>query len=284
MRTWLLVLALFGAWAQTSRASACDCAPSDFVDSYRAAESVVRVRVGFSYPRDSASPTRRRVTAYVVQDYKTCLTAGSQVDLLFDEKDAGCVPPLRFGREVLVHGTLGGAKGPPSLWVTPCAANAAWKSLGAAQRTYLDERLRFVACGDRCADGRPPVQCLVDPCSVASCDVEGASCATNYCGGCTAVWTDPAGERVCEGEGACDYEAAGRRWFGRSPAECQRVRFACEPGEEPSFDACGCGCQPSASACRVGGCSGQLCVGPGEPDVSTCEWRDAYACYREASR
>jgi len=35
--------------------------------------------------------------------------------------------------------------------------------------------------------------------------------------------------------------------------------------------------------CLAGGCSGQLCIPRDEADsvVSTCEWRDEYACYRE---
>jgi hypothetical protein len=33
--------------------------------------------------------------------------------------------------------------------------------------------------------------------------------------------------------------------------------------------------------CYIGGCSGQVCSD--RPDVvSTCEWIDAYACYRDA--
>jgi len=34
--------------------------------------------------------------------------------------------------------------------------------------------------------------------------------------------------------------------------------------------------------CQIGGCSSQLCVNEGEDVMSTCEWRDAYACYRTA--
>ncbi|MEM9195340.1 MAG: hypothetical protein AAGF12_39585, partial [Myxococcota bacterium] len=34
--------------------------------------------------------------------------------------------------------------------------------------------------------------------------------------------------------------------------------------------------------CFVGGCSGQLCT-PMESAGSTCEWRDEYACYRDAT-
>ena len=38
---------------------------------------------------------------------------------------------------------------------------------------------------------------------------------------------------------------------------------------------------PDGGECRVGGCSGQICA---DHDViTTCEWRDAYACYRTAT-
>ena len=39
----------------------------------------------------------------------------------------------------------------------------------------------------------------------------------------------------------------------------------------------------SSGGCVVGGCSSQLCVeGPGGDVVSTCEWREEYACYQNA--
>ena len=41
--------------------------------------------------------------------------------------------------------------------------------------------------------------------------------------------------------------------------------------------------EPQA-ACVSGGCSGQLCVEEGgEGGISTCEWQDAYACYKSAT-
>jgi eight-cysteine-cluster-containing protein len=35
--------------------------------------------------------------------------------------------------------------------------------------------------------------------------------------------------------------------------------------------------------CVVGGCSGQLCVEAGNDMVTTCEWREQYACYQSAT-
>ena len=47
---------------------------------------------------------------------------------------------------------------------------------------------------DTCKD---PVACFADPCAVSTCDVQGATCASNYCGVCNAVWTDANGNTVC---------------------------------------------------------------------------------------
>ena len=33
--------------------------------------------------------------------------------------------------------------------------------------------------------------------------------------------------------------------------------------------------------CYISGCSGQLCAD--EPQASTCEWLDSYACYQDAT-
>ncbi len=39
-----------------------------------------------------------------------------------------------------------------------------------------------------------------------------------------------------------------------------------------------------SSGCMVGGCSGQLCLDASDGDMaSTCEWREAYACYQTAT-
>lgn len=37
------------------------------------------------------------------------------------------------------------------------------------------------------------------------------------------------------------------------------------------------------NGCKVAGCSGQLCVEEGDDGISTCEWRDEYACYQTAT-
>lgn len=105
-----------------------------------------------------------------------------------------------------------------------------------------------------------------DGCNTCSCTADGLVACTL---------------RAC----VCDYSDPQRKWVSRSAEQCKLVKFACEVGQRPFFNSCGCGCEPEPKpvSCRVGGCSGQLCVGPGDPDVSTCEWREEYACYRSAT-
>jgi hypothetical protein len=58
------------------------------------------------------------------------------------------------------------------------------------------------------------------------------------------------------------------------------VFAGCASHHEPGHGADG-GVSPR---CVVGGCSGQLCVSADvEPPVTTCEWREEYACYDNAN-
>lgn len=38
----------------------------------------------------------------------------------------------------------------------------------------------------------------------------------------------------------------------------------------------------NAGGCQVGGCSGQLCIEKSDRGISTCEWKEEYACYKGA--
>lgn len=35
--------------------------------------------------------------------------------------------------------------------------------------------------------------------------------------------------------------------------------------------------------CKIGGCSGQMCISEGDDGMSTCEYREVYACYQTAT-
>jgi hypothetical protein len=155
-----------------------------------------------------------------------------------------------------------------------------------AQRPCPDGQLREIVngCYGACVDSQT---CRVP---AGACSYEGktykagesfpASDGCNSCS-CTADGLVACTLKAC----LCDYNAPDRKWVLKDAEQCKLVDFVCESGQRPFVDACGCGCvaEPKPVTCRVGGCSGQLCVGAGEPDVSTCEWRDEYACYRSAA-
>ncbi len=35
--------------------------------------------------------------------------------------------------------------------------------------------------------------------------------------------------------------------------------------------------------CKIAGCNAELCLNPGEEVLTTCEWREEYACYQVAT-
>jgi len=79
-----------------------------------------------------------------------------------------------------------------------------------------------------CPDGRAPVNCMMAPCAVSKCDVVGATCANNYCGGCKAIWTAN-GAPVCT-----------------VPARPSCATFLCASGSQCINTATGPHCEPSA--------------------------------------
>jgi len=239
MRIWFAVMVMTATWLSTEgQADACTCLPPDMNRSYDNADHVVHARVVLSL---GVSGGQRRYLAVTEEAaFKGCLPAQQFVVLQTASQSAACGVTLQVGQSYLLHGqALAPMLGLPRLGIFLCDANVLWSDLSAEHRNYLDTR--FVCCGGKCACfNSDEVQCFVDPCQVSRCDVEGAECRSNYCGGCNAEWIDPTGALVCTGDGG-------------------------------------------AVACRRGGCSGQLCVAPGEPDITTCEWRPEYACYQAAT-
>lgn len=78
----------------------------------------------------------------------------------------------------------------------------------------------------------------------------------------------------------CDYTDPTKRYVGKSPEACMAIRYACDfaAGETFFSDSCGCGCNvPKKPACKPSGCSGQVCADTSV--ITTCEWREQYACY-----
>ncbi|XP_071823083.1 uncharacterized protein [Apostichopus japonicus] len=134
---------------------------------------------------------------------------------------------------------------------------------------YLDGEL--VDCNDNtaCPDGLPPIPCLVDPCTFASCTSNPeARCVANYCNRmrpCLAEWFDENGDQVeCGGGGgACDPNPCGPR------GTCEETPFGyicfCPDGSVGQECPDELPCADPSTSCLNGG----TCI-PNDNDGFTC--------------
>ena len=200
LRTPALIVAIVAScWAIESRAEECSCLVPDFNRSYENADHVVHLRV--LRLLGQAGGQRYYLAVTEERAFKGCLPTRRQVVLQTPASSAVFEMLLRIGESYLLHGRAAGRRlGLPVLAVALCDANEVWSDLSPEHRHFLDTR--FVCCGGRCrCVGTEEVQCFVDPCEVSTCDVEGAQCRVNRCGGCNAEWVDPSGALVCEAAG-----------------------------------------------------------------------------------
>src|SRR3989344_9274407 len=61
----------------------------------------------------------------------------------------------------------------------------------------------------------------------------------------------------------CDYETFEKKYVGKSPDECSRIKFQCEQNRAYFQDECGCGCKliesnTTQTACEPSDCGPQL--------------------------
>jgi hypothetical protein len=282
---FFMVLATLALWSVSrTPAQACTCPLPDYNRSYQNADHVLPVSVLHAF--GTAHHQRWYLAVTVGEDFKGCIASQSRVLLTSASNSANCGLRLDVGEKYLLLGRDAGRRfGLQVLEVGRCDTNSAWASVEPAQMDFLNTR--YKCCGEECGClGSTPVQCFANPCEVSRCGVDGATCGSNYCGGCHAEWTDPSGARVCLPNDPCaDPE---RDYRSRDPEQCSVLRFVCEPGQEAFFDDCGCGCKTQrptlVEPCRTGGCSGQLCLGSEDEDlVTTCEFRPEYSCYHSAT-
>lgn len=310
-RRWIApaLLGLGSTLLAARPAQACSCLQPTVESSYNNSSDVVEARVLLSLPVGS----ERWMVAKVRATYKGCLDEGELVLLTTPASGASCGVNLPSGGLFLVNGRSDGAlAGVERLSVNLCDYNLPVAELTAHDRAFLDGRQ--VCCGDECscANGELPAQCFAQPCSVApACDVEGAVCVDNYCGGCNAEFYDAFGYAVCQASEPCssDADCAADRWcrpvappgtgsecvpFVGEGEVCGGFRPAssferCAPGlscDTPDFIADAPGicraqqCESDADCFRTG-CSGQICSN--QSVITTCEFLPEYACFADPS-
>ena len=218
------VISAFVNLATAGRASACSCVPPTVESSYEHASDVAYVDVRRTYTAGAL----RYYVGYVARTFKGCLRERQRVILKTPTSSATCGATLGFERYLINGQRSGGFWGTPVLSINLCSYDRPAAELTPQDVAFLNGRT--VCCGDACscADGSQPVQCFVDPCSVAPECSEG-ECVANYCGGCNAEFYDERGERVCEGPTACksDADCDADSW-------CRQVKS--EGSTEPSYE------------------------------------------------
>jgi hypothetical protein len=230
--------------AGSVQAYACSCLPGqpDIAVSYEYATDVIKAGVKRRLKR--APEGYIRYAARVMEGYKGCLEPGDRVIIETPQDEGLCgVTTLSRKKVYLLHGQfVGNARsGVPILSIGLCDYNMLFDHLTGADLAFLNSR--YNCCDDICAcnDGTQPVNCFADPCQFSTCDVEGAECIANYCGGCNAEWFDEWGAQVCIGD--CYYND---QWY--------------QAGDSfPDTDGC------NTCACLEGGsiaCTERACIEP----------------------
>jgi hypothetical protein len=133
-----------------------------------------------------------------------------------------------------------------------------------------------------CSNGEAEVNCFAQPCAVTQCNETYVTCEDNYCGGCNAIFTNAAGDQVCNGtSSAGQQETSGCT----SDDECGESEF-CSAWECRAFGSCATllDCLNPANAFLKVQCVGQTyCSENGECGVSCtdslCPNGDQVYCY-----
>ncbi len=173
---------------------ACSCLPPpDIVGEWGAMPNdVVAVKVLGEFELGAKRYYRTRV----LRVFKGCMQRGTLLLVATNKSTAACGLDLHSASAWLLA-TKAKVFFPyiALASMTSCDVHKPLKSLTKAEISWL--RGRMVCCGGSCscADGSQPVDCLVDPCEVASCPQ--GSCTANYCGGCKAEFFTNSGALVC---------------------------------------------------------------------------------------
>jgi hypothetical protein len=178
--------------ASMSDAEACRCLQPDVITSYQSRDHAVVARavsvvVG---AQDSVWTFR------LVKDVKECGRPGTTFRVVTASSSAACGASFTPGVTYLLFASDSTAGGRQVWRTSSCDGNREISQVSRADVSYLMNRPLFCGAAPTCVSGNQPMNCLVDPCSVSPA-CPGATCASNYCGGCTAEWYDVAGAAQC---------------------------------------------------------------------------------------
>ncbi len=195
MKTSSLLTALTAAFvlANAPDADACKCIPPTVSSSYQNATDVVRAQIVYG----ATVGNDRWHLARVLGTFKGCAKPNSWIYVRTGSSSAACGLTLPNGAQYLLNGSADTsfAWAIPVINVNSCGYNRPISQLTKHDRRFLTTR--YNCCGKTCActNGKAPVNCFADPCSVAGCP--SGECQSNDCGGCKAEFFDESGYQMC---------------------------------------------------------------------------------------
>lgn len=189
-RSFALVLGALAAYSP--QADACTCVRPDITFSYRNNDHAVVARA----VSVQAAGNYNVWTFRLIKDVKECSRPGASFRVATPSNPAGCGTSFTPGHTYLLFADDTNIGGQRRWTTTACAGNMELTQMTPDDVDYIMHRPLFCGGQATCVDGTQPVNCFADPCSVgAAC--AGATCESNYCGGCTAEWYDASGYGMC---------------------------------------------------------------------------------------
>jgi hypothetical protein len=178
-------------------ALACSCLPPSLTASWHYSSDTFLVRIRAERVRNGYQV----YAAEVIQPFGGCTQPGDRIFVETPQSEAACGIDLVVGQEWLLTASAEDSRDRPRTYsVHLCGYNRPRRALTAEDKEFLASRpVTCPATGETtCADGSPPVSCLVDPCEVAPPCPEAATCEANYCLPCVAERYDAYWAPVCD--------------------------------------------------------------------------------------
>eukprot|EP01124_Arcella_intermedia_P036426 TRINITY_DN9534_c0_g1_i1.p1 TRINITY_DN9534_c0_g1~~TRINITY_DN9534_c0_g1_i1.p1 ORF type:complete len:187 (-),score=16.77 TRINITY_DN9534_c0_g1_i1:38-598(-) len=165
---------------------ACSCMPTTLYQQSRIADIMVQTQI---YGAPKIDPQTICYSSQVIMAYKGPFMPRDDLIVCTSVSSATCGISLTNDTYIL-SGSLSDAI---TLRTGLCRAHTLLSDLTEEEASFLNT----IWNNDlgSCATGNQ-LNCFLEPCSVSSCDVDGAVCEDAYCNGCNAYWWSN-NNRVC---------------------------------------------------------------------------------------